>query len=365
MDRKYLLLASQMFGSPGGIQTFTRLVARVLLEDRACERIVSLADKDDDGVAIEWKHRYGFRWKGCGGSKTRFCIEAFRHAYYARWIIAGHIGLGSIAWLLKQSRIVEGYVIILHGVEAWKQLAWLESESLRRADRIICTTRYTASLIAALTSLEIGRFSVLPLALEPERFQSSETPLARDNSQFCLLTVARLAASEQYKGIDHVIQSLALVPNQEGLIYTVVGDGDDRPRLERLATNLGVAQHVRFVGHVSDEELRQLYQNAHVFVMPSKGEGFGLVYLEAMAYGVPIIASPEGGVPEVVEHEKTGLMVPYGDVRQLASSIQRLRSDDQLRQNMQLNSKRIVEERFSFDRFRCDLIRVLGVECTS
>ena len=102
------------------------------------------------------------------------------------------------------------------------------------------------------------------------------------------MTVSRLASSEQYKGHDRVIRTLPrLLSQHPETIYLIVGDGDDRPRLESLAVECGVAEKVQFAGLVPPEELPDYFRLADVFVMPSTGEGFGIVFLEAMAYRRP------------------------------------------------------------------------------
>jgi phosphatidylinositol alpha-1,6-mannosyltransferase len=128
-----------------------------------------------------------------------------------------------------------------------------------------------------------------------------------------ILTVGRLAAAERYKGHDRLIAAfpgiLARVPDAA---YLIVGSGDDRSRLERLAREAGVADHVMFAGHVPDEELPDYLALAHVFAMPSTGEGFGIVFLEAAASGLPVIGGNRDGSVDALAEGKTGRLVnPY------------------------------------------------------
>ena len=111
-----------------------------------------------------------------------------------------------------------------------------------------------------------------------------------------LLTVSRLAASERYKGHDRVISVLPRVLERSpDVAYLVVGDGDDRQRLEEMAQKAGVAHAMRFAGHVPHQELPDYFRLADVFVMPSTGEGFGIVFLEAAASGLPVIGGNRDG----------------------------------------------------------------------
>ena len=153
---------------------------------------------------------------------------------------------------------------------------------------------------------------LLPPALEPLGLDApvEDVPLAVPQGGRVLLTVARLSTSEPGKGVDTVIQALPqLLPAFPNLFYVIVGDGDARSGLERLAIENGVRERIIFAGKCPRESLRRYYEIADVFVMPSRQEGFGIVYLEAMAAGKPVVASPCGGAPEVVRDGEDGYLV--------------------------------------------------------
>jgi phosphatidylinositol alpha-1,6-mannosyltransferase len=117
-----------------------------------------------------------------------------------------------------------------------------------------------------------------------------------------LLTVSRLSAAERYKGHDRVIQLLPeLLTTHPDTVYAIAGDGDGRPALERLAEHVGVADACRFIGEVDEADLVEHYRMADVFIMPSTGEGFGIVYLEAMACGIPAIGLDCDGSADPLE----------------------------------------------------------------
>ena len=136
------------------------------------------------------------------------------------------------------------------------------------------------------------------------------------------MTVSRLASSERYKGNDRVIRALpqVLLKHPE-TIYVIVGDGDDRPRLEALAAEVGVTEKVRFVGQVKPEELPDHFRLADVFVMPSTGEGFGIVFLEAMATGIPVIGGNRDGSLDPLADGVLGRAVDPDNGEELTSAI--------------------------------------------
>jgi phosphatidylinositol alpha-1,6-mannosyltransferase len=144
------------------------------------------------------------------------------------------------------------------------------------------------------------------------------------------LIVGRLSAAERYKGHDALVDAWptvrAAIPRAR---LVVVGDGDDRFRLEARVAESGLTGSIQFVGRVSDRRLRGLYRGCALFVMPSAGEGFGLVYLEAMREGKPCIAL--GAANQIIEDGVTGLLLDEARPDALANAIVRLLTDDELR----------------------------------
>ena len=134
--------------------------------------------------------------------------------------------------------------------------------------------------------------------------------------------MCRLNQSERYKGVDKVIECLPeLAKSVPDVQYTVVGGGTDLERHRALAERLGVASRVRFLGFITDDALGACYRECDVFVMPSAGEGFGFVFLEAMKYGKPIVAARSGGAPEVVRDGVNGKLVEYGNKHELLEAL--------------------------------------------
>jgi phosphatidylinositol alpha-1,6-mannosyltransferase len=137
-----------------------------------------------------------------------------------------------------------------------------------------------------------------------------------------LMTVSRLAGSERYKGHDRVIRTLPRIrADHPEAIYIVIGDGDDRSRLEALAKETGVQKQVHFVGLVPAKELPDYYRLADLLVMPSTGEGFGIVFLEAMACGIDVIGGNSDGSADALCDGALGTLVDPDNCEELASAI--------------------------------------------
>jgi phosphatidyl-myo-inositol dimannoside synthase len=206
----------------------------------------------------------------------------------------------------------------------------LAAFATRRADVAVAVSAYTAGLIAA-TGAQPAELALIPPGVE---LPGDATPERAERPT--LLTIARLRDS--YKGHDVLIRALALVrakvPDAE---LVVIGDGPLRGELERLAEGVGVADAVRFLGTVSDEQRDRWLRRADVFAMPSRlpsdglaGEGFGIVYLEAAAYGKPVVAGNVAGALDAVADGESGLLVDPTDPQAVADALSALLLDREL-----------------------------------
>jgi len=186
-------------------------------------------------------------------------------------------------------------------------------------------------------------------------------PPAEFPSGKVILTVGRWAASERYKGVDDLIRAFAQLRHAIPDLHLVVaGEGDDLLRLQKLAAEMNITDVVHFLQGLSREKLAACYGRADVFALPSTGEGFGLVFLEAMAFGKPIVAAAAGGSTDLVENEVNGLLVPAHDPDQLASALGRLIRDDALRSTLGRRGFERVHAQYSFERFESELDKILG-----
>jgi phosphatidylinositol alpha-1,6-mannosyltransferase len=299
------------------------------------------------------------------------------------------------AWLPPPLRAP--YLVAIYGIEVWRRLSGARARALRRAAIRLGTSNHTVEE-ARRANPDLGPVEVVPLCLE-ERAPAGEVDgalLDRAGRDF-LLIVARMAATERYKGHDQLLHALAAgaaagsdrpgprdlqaagsvrqrlqaagndLPRLQaagsvrprlqaaGSVrprLVIAGDGDDRPRLQQLAAELGLADRVLFTGFVSEATLAELYARSSVFVMPSRGEGFGLVYLEAMRAGKPCVAARASAAAEVIADGETGLLVDAADAGALDAALGLLLSSPELAGRMGEAGRRRFERVFSADRFR-------------
>jgi phosphatidylinositol alpha-1,6-mannosyltransferase len=215
------------------------------------------------------------------------------------------------------------------------------------------------------------KIRVLPWALDPQ-FEALAPSAAKVAAPAnfpegrVVLTVGRWRADERYKGMDTLITALPrLLPRWPELQLAAVGDGDDREWLEDLAEENGVRRHVHFLSGLSYAELAACYAHCEIFALPSRGEGFGMVYLEAMACGKPVIGGAHGGAPEVIDDGKTGYLVQHGDAVQLATAIETLLNNPAIQQEMGRRGKERVENEFRFSVFAKSFRKILRELCES
>ena len=271
-----------------------------------------------------------FVFTGCERSKARFTATAVRAARRrGKLVLAGHPNLGPVAQAMRIAAPRLRTIICTHGVEVWEPLPAVRRLALRRANVVLAPSQDTANHVVE-QHVRRERIRVLPWALDPE-FDAIPTNAPQGKRPHgypegrVILTVGRWQANERYKGMDTLITALPrLLTRWPELQLLAVGDGDDRAWLEDLAQTNGVNRHVHFLCGLSFAELAACYDACEMFALPSRGEGFGLVYLEAMAHSKPVIGGAHGGAPEVIEDGVTGYLVPHGDAAQLATSIETL-----------------------------------------
>lgn len=322
---KTLLLAPELFTTDSGIPRCLRLYLKALCElagEKDRVRFVALNDANIDSADLRPYSTSSAldQWRACNRDKTAFVRAALRLSAGTRLIICGHIAQLPVAWLASWLHPGLRYALVAHGIEVWRPFTFLEKRALKGAWRIFCVSDFTRREILKNIALDPARLVVLPNALDPNLDADGIDSSSITTTQPVILTVSRLSSSDRYKGIDHLIQAMpAILASAPGTKLRIVGRGDDRPRLHQLARDLGIDAAVEFAGYVDDRQLRHEFARCTAFALPSEKEGFGLVYVEAMAHGKPCIAANAGGAPEVVSPE-SGLLVPHGDITALAAA---------------------------------------------
>ncbi len=282
-------------------------------------------------------------------------------------LLIGHVNYAPLGLLMRLLRPSLRYGVMVHGVDVWSRLPRIKREALQKADFISSVSNYTKQQVVSVNQIDARRVYVLPNALEwkdcgRQVAIAAQTPTAATR----LLSVCRLSEDERYKGVDTVIKALpAVIQAVPDAQYFVVGSGTDLKRHQRLAEGHLVSDRVHFLGSVDVATLQAQYGSCDIFVMPSAGEGFGIVFLEAMRYAKPVIAADCGAVPEVVEDQVTGRLVKYGNEDELAQAVIELCLDREKRTKLGSAGYQRLRERFTFAHFKQRLTEIIAAELPS
>ena len=325
---RILVFTTDAFGAKWGIAEYNRNFLTALCNDpRTSEVVVVPRHAPNDPGALPAKLR--FVTASLNG-KTNYAKAALREALFGGkfdLVICGHINLLPFAFVASR-RNGAPLALVIHGIDAWtphrnRLINWLAN----RINAVIAVSKLSLERFLNWAKPRNCQHIIIPNTIDLTRYSPGEKPQALLDrygvtGKKVLLTMGRLAAHERYKGVDEVMELLpglsAKIPE---LAYLVVGDGDDRRRLEEKARQLNVADRVIFAGYIADEEKQAHYRLADAYVMPSRGEGFGIVFLEAMASGIPVVASKLDGGREAVREGLLGVLVDPNNCEELEQGI--------------------------------------------
>jgi phosphatidyl-myo-inositol dimannoside synthase len=352
----------------GGVQRASRLTAAAL-ESFAARRgyrcsLLSLNDPPDASPFRLGSEEIAFT--GFGRSKTRFFTNTLSAAFrQPQLIVALHPNLAPAVTAMKLCAPRARSIVFTHGIEVWTPLSSPRRWALQRSDLVLAPSLDTQRQVVTQQGVAGSKVRRLRWSLGPE-FNPSATPCAAGRlprgfpSGRVILAVGRWDASEAYKGVDHLIMAMpALLADTPELHLVAIGGGTDLPRLERLAQQSGASGHVHFLGQMGPEELSVAYSACELFALPSRGEGFGLVFLEAMSHGKPVIGGAHGGTPDIIEEGISGYLVQHGDVAQLTARLHHLLSDESCRRRMGDHALERVRSNFTYPRFSAELTGLL------
>jgi phosphatidylinositol alpha-1,6-mannosyltransferase len=332
----------------GGVAAVARLLWRVC-QDRWADasRLVTLLDDSQQIESLSSSRAMRLRFG------ARLASAQVRGD--SGWILYSHLSLAQVQGFIPAG-VRRPYVVFLHGIEAWRPLTRAQRGALEGASLLIANSQYTAMRVTEEHPW-IGPIGVCPLSLPPAR-RKGRPPAGKASAAIPaigsrdVLVVGRMSSSERYKGHDQLLEAWpAVIAGLPDARLVFAGEGDDVSRLMTRAKRLQVADSVIFTGFVDEDTLQSLYAQASVFAMPSRNEGFGLVYLEAMSHALPCIGSIHDAAGETIEHGVTGILTRQSDIGELAASITRLLTDESTRRRLGQAGLRRLEDRFSYSRF--------------
>ncbi len=302
-----LALVTDAFGGRGGIAQYNRDFLGALADARAVSSITILPRHTPDHPSMPET----IEQKMARPRRIAYSVAALRMALSRPidLVFCGHLFMAPLAALITRLKGAK-LIVQTHGVEAWARPSPLQRAALEAADLVLCVSRHTRAAVLSWAAIAPERVLVVPNtvreAFAPGDDSRQRAALALGNKRV-LLTVGRMDSRERYKGHDHVIAAITdLVAKGHDICYLVVGEGDDRSRLEALARDAGVSDRVRFLGLLGLQSLAETYRMADLFVMASTGEGFGVAFLEAMASGTPALGFDIAGAKDALADGSLG-----------------------------------------------------------
>ncbi len=339
-----------MFSATGGIEKVCRIAGKALFESFGGRfRMLILHDN-------KTSNRYfpGTLAEGCKGSLFRFFLKTLRCGKNYDVIIMSHINLLPAGWLLKKLYPSKKLYLFIHGIEVWNGVKGNRKKMLGNCDHFIAVSNFTANRFSESAGVSTRNITVLNNCLDP--FLAAPVQARRERA---ILTLTRLASTEKAKGYDSVIQALAAIGDPT-IKYIIAGKytQDEYERVKAIAEKYGVWDQVDMRGFVNDDDLPSLFAEASLYVMPSTKEGFGIVFVEAMYYGLPVIGSNADGSADALRNGELGIMVKPGDIKELANSIRTILADP----SAFSVSQNKVKEYFSFEKYKTQLLEIVSDE---
>jgi glycosyltransferase involved in cell wall biosynthesis len=322
---RLLTLVTDAFGGRGGIAKFNRDLLASLCSHPATTEVVALPRVMTEPVSRPMPERLTYHPEAAGGKGgyIRSVIQTLRSGGDFDGVVCGHVYLLPLAVLAAKWKRAP-LLLVIHGIEAWgptqsPMATRLTRWAIQHIDAFVAVSGVSKQRFAAWTGVDERKGFVVPNCIDASAFGTG--PKRADlldryglEGKRILLTLGRMDPAERYKGFDETMEAVAaLAPDHPDLAYLICGDGADRPRLEQKAIDLGIADRVVFAGYIPETEKADHYRLADAFVMPGRGEGFGIVYLEALACGVPVVASSRDASREAVRDGLLGEVVDPDD----------------------------------------------------
>jgi phosphatidyl-myo-inositol dimannoside synthase len=361
MNGSVLFLTLRVFSATGGIEKVCRIFAKVISElgsnaSRTKSEVLSMYDASTDADS---RYLGPLSFVGFGKKKLSFVVVAIYAAWQSQVIVLSHINLLSVGFLIKLLRPRVKLVMFAHGIEVWSRLPRLRRWMMKKVDRVWCVSQFTLDKLATVNQVPTQKLSVLNNCLDPflplmekqekEKKLIEKYQLAPDDT--VLFTLTRLSGKELYKGYDNVIRTLpGLLTTQPGIKYIIAGkyDADEKERIGKLIAQLGLGQHVVLAGYIADADLPAYFGLADIYIMPSQKEGFGISFIEAMYYGVPVIAGNKDGSRDALLNGELGLLVNPDSLDEITTAISKMMSNSAL---YMPNSKKL-NDNFSYEVYK-------------
>ena len=358
---KTIFLTLRTFSATGGIERVCRVMAKALyeesIENEHIFQVCSMYDKQLDASNNPYFPAENFR--GYGISKIRFIWGTVLAGLKFDRIILSHVNLLPVGWLLKKLSPGTKLLLLAHGIEIWYPLTRRKRKMLKEVDKIIAVSHFTAKKIVEIHDLSPEKIFVLNNCLDPflplPSIAKKDTSLLSkygfDATDTILLTLTRLSSTERYKGYDKVFTAIsALRTRYPGIKYLLAGKYDvpEKEFIDNLLKRLNLQDLVVLPGYIADQSLEAHFATSDIYIMPSRKEGFGIVFIEAMYYGLPVIAGNLDGSTDALLNGELGQLVKPDNVAEIEVAITNIINN----KKAYTPSQKLLLANFSYDKYK-------------
>ncbi len=336
MAGNILFLTLRVFSATGGIEKVCKVVCKSIC-DLAKQQVFfdsfTLLSMYDNTGDSDSKYIEAAKFNGFGKRKLSFARAAISKGINSKIIVLSHINLLSIGYIIKIVSPKSKLVMFAHGIEVWGNLSYFKKLMLQKCDTILSVSHFTTETLIGEHGIQPEKIIILNNCLDPflplpvtgGKPEQLQHRYGINKNDQVLLTLTRLSSRELYKGYDSVLLAVKTLKNKFPAIkYLIVGkyDAGEKKRLDDLIKKAGLSGNVIFSGYIEDEDLAKHYRLADLYVMPSKKEGFGIVFIEAMYYGLPVIAGNKDGSADALLNGKLGMLVNPDNQEEITSAIE-------------------------------------------
>ncbi len=327
--------------------------------------MMSMHDTQED--AHQNKYFPAEMFAGYDAHKVKFMLAAVKAGAKSKTVFISHVNLLPAAWLIKKYAPHTNVFVMAHGIEVWKPFSTFRRKMLLACDKIVSVSSFTSQKIQELHRIPAAKCPVLNNCIDPylepltgtgkNAMLMSRYGFTKEDK--ILFTLTRLSEKDRYKGYDYVLEAMVkLVRFNKNIKYLLAGKYSDaeKQHLDGVIAQFGLSKNVVLTGFVQEEEVTAHFSLADIYVMPSVKEGFGIVFIEAMFYGIPAIAGNEDGSVDALLQGRLGLLIKPNAPEHITQAIIKMITEKETF----IPDKNILMENFGYETYKQKLSAMLS-----
>lgn len=340
-ENKYLFLTLRIFSATGGIERMCRILGKALsdLTSKTISGFTVFSLYDACKTEMDYPYFSNDSYKRFGTNKFNFILASVKKALKSDVIVLSHVNLIAVGWLIKIISPSKKVILIAHGREVWGKLRWHQQFFIGSIDKIVAVSHFTKNKLLSKNRINEEKVIVINNCIDPFLVRNESSLLVSElKLQFniqpetkVILTLARVAEKDREKGYVRVINSLEKIKNSfPDFKYIIAGSIDltEKKYVDKILHETGLVGKVILTGFIKPNYMTALFSLSNVFVMPSTKEGFGVVFLEAMYFGKPVIAGNVDGSVDALLNGKLGKLIDPNDTDEIADAIKEVLTNE-------------------------------------